>query len=201
MRVTVVLLGEFAGPAAGKDAQVIRAKSRAEGWRHAEGDVVAFFDTRYEPGTEWLAAAGKADIVGGQVLPGEGYDWAGWVYYVIEYGWKGKLAEGNIAYRRNNAGDIDAFAEGEYDARMDVRLIRPPSFSAYLRERYAASRTWGARHVRPSRAILRVALPLMVLARTPWWRRPLTLPGVVLISLVMAWGEMVGALDGKVDSG
>ena len=115
---------------------------------------------------------------------------------MVEYGWKGRLAEGNVCYRR------DAVTKtGTHDRRMDVRLVRPPSFGKYLGERYRLSRDWGARHVRPAAAILRVGLPLVVLARTPWWRKPLTLPGVILISLVMAWGEIVGALDGKVDSG
>lgn len=195
MRVTVVLLGSGPGPAG------IRAESREEGWRLAEGDVVAFFDTRYEAGPDWALALGTADIVGGQVLPGDGYGWTGWVYYVVEYGWKGRLVQGNVAYKRGAVTDIDAFETGQHDSRMDVRLVGPPSFREYLGERYRFSRDWGAKHVPPAAAILRVALPLLVLVRTPWWRKPLTLPGVVLISLVMAWGEMMGSLDGKVNSG
>ena len=203
MRVTVVLLGTGPGPVFGDGITVLRAGSREEGWRLATGDVVAFFDTRYEAGAEWVRALGTADTIGGHVLPGDGYGWAAWVYYVVEYGWKGRLAAGNVAYRWRTIADFDEFAPGDgaHDARMDVRLARTPSFQEYLIERYRFSRAWGARHVRPSAAILRVALPLMVLARTPWWRKPLTLPGVVLISIVMAWGEMTGSLDGKVNSG
>ena len=199
MRVTVILLGEGPGPAG---VVGVRAANREEGWRQADGDVVAFFDTRYEAGPKWSAALGTADTVGGAVLPGDGYGWAQWVYYVVEYGWKGRLAAGNIAYRRGAVSDIDAFVfgGGTVDDRMNVRLVRAPSFGDYLGDRYRFSRMWGSKYVRPAAAILRVALPMLVLARTPWWRKPLTLPGVLLISLVMAWGEMIGALDGKVKS-
>ena len=202
MRVTVVLLGEGAGPCLPEGVAVVRAGSREEGWARAAGDVVAFFDTRYEAGPEWALALGAADTVGGYVCPGDRYGWAEWVYYVVEYGWAERLAAGNVAYRRGAVEEIDALLPGAgvHDARMDVRLARAPGFGAYLRERYAYSRDWGARHVRPWAAVLRVALPLLVLARVPWWRRPLTLPGVVVVSVVMAFGEAAGALNGKVNS-
>jgi hypothetical protein len=54
--------------------------------------------------------------------------------------------------------------------------------------------------VSPWAAVLRVGLPLLVLARVPWWRRPSTLPGVAVVSVVMAVGEAAGALNGKVNS-
>lgn len=200
MRVTVVLLGDGVGPGLPEGVVVVRAESREDGWARADGEVVAFFDTRYEAGPEWARALGAADTVGGYVRPGDGHGWAEWVYYVVEYGWAERLAAGNVAYRRGAVERIDALMPGEgvHDARMDVRLARAPGFGAYLRERYAYSREWGARHVRPWAAVLRVALPLLVLARVPWWRRPLTLPGVVVVSVVMAFGEAVGALNGKV---
>ncbi len=202
VRVTVVLFGNGEGPRLAADVTVLRAASREEGWARAGGDVVAFFDTRYEAGPEWELALGVADTVGGYVRPGDRYGWAEWVYYVVEYGWAERLAAGNVAYRRGAVERIDPLLPGAgvHDARMDVRLARAPGFGAYLRERYAYSRDWGARYVSPWAAVLRVGLPLLVLTRVPWWRRPLTLPGVVVVSAVMAVGEAAGALNGKVNS-
>jgi hypothetical protein len=200
LRVAVVLLGDGPGPVG------IRAANRLDGWARAEGDVVAFFDTRYEAGPLWsLAAESAASVVGGYVLPADSYAWAGWVYYVVEYGWRPRLAAGNVAYRRASVSQIEEMVvgEGAHDARMDVRLARPPSFTSYWRERYRFSFDWGSAYVRPSVALLRVGLPLVVLARTTWWRKPLTLPGVILIGCVMAVGEMAGSLlggSGKVSS-
>ncbi len=65
MRVTVVLLGTGPGPVFGDGITVLRAGSREEGWRLADGDVVAFFDTRYEAGVEWGEALGTAPVVFG----------------------------------------------------------------------------------------------------------------------------------------
>ena len=202
VRVTVVLLGNGEGPRLAAGTEVLRAGNREEGWARAGGDVVAFFDTRYEAGPEWALALGAADTVGGYVRPGDGYGWAEWVYYVVEYGWAERLAAGNVAYRRGAVERIDPLLPGTgvHDARMDVRLARAPGLGAYLRERYAYSREWGARQVSPWAAVLRVGLPLLVLARVPWWRRPSTLPGVVVVSVVMAVGEAAGALNGKVNS-
>lgn len=202
MRVTVVLLGDGAGPRVSANLDVLRAGSREEGWAQAAGGVVAFFDTRYEAGPEWELALGAAATVGGYVRPGDGYGWAEWVYYVVEYGWAERLAAGNVAYRRATVPRIDPQLPGPgvHDPRMDVRLMRVPGFGPYLRERYAYSREWGARHVPPWSAVLRIGLPLLVLARVPWWRKPLTLPGVMVVSLVMALGEAAGSANGKVNS-
>jgi hypothetical protein len=202
LRVTVVLLGSGTGPKLSAAVETIRSGSREEGWAKAQGEVVAFFDTRYAAGEEWEAALSGADTVGGYVWPGEGYGWAAWIYYVVEYGWARRLAAGNVAYRRVAVKGIDPLVPGEglHDRRMDVRLARTPEFGEYLRERYAYSWKWGARNVRPVAALLRVFLPLLVLARVPWWKRPLTLPGVMVVSLVMAWGEAMGSLNGKVNS-
>ncbi len=159
----------------------------------------AYLDERYEPGPRWDEAAFESPgTVGGRVLPGENHGWAQWVYYVVEYGWKPRLAAGNIAVDAA-AGPPDPFdpGPGRLDPRMDVRLVRAPAFPAYLRERYRFSRDWGARRVPRWAAPLRLALPLLVLVRTPWWRRPATLPGVVVISLVMAAGEIAGSLRGR----
>ena len=170
--------------------------SRTRAYARAGGDVVAFLDTRYEQGPNWMLAAGKAPIVGGRVLPGPGYAWAGWVYYVVEYGWRERLAVGNVAYLRRTIEFIDEYNPGSglVDYRMDVRLTHTPSFREYLRERFEFSKQWGALKVPKRAAILRLALPLLVILRSPWWRKPATLPGVVVISFVMMAGEISGSL-------
>lgn len=206
LRLTVVLLGDGPGPLVGGDAEVLRAPTRRAGWQQAKGDVVAFFDTRYEADAEWEQALGTADRVGGFVCPGDNYDWAAWVYYVVEYGWGSRMAAGNVAYRRSGTASIDEWDPGSglHDPRMDVRLARPPKWSAYLRERYRFSKMWGQRNVTPAAGFLRIGLPLQVLFQVPWWRKPTTLPGVFFISLVMASGEIAGSWtggDGKLNPG
>lgn len=194
---SLVLLGDGPGPSAGADVEVIRAVSRTEGWRRATGERVAFFDTRYEAGAGWAEAAFAGDGVrGGCVLPGEGYGWAAWVFYVVEYGWKGRLAAGNIVYGRGDFRDELAPGPGRVEERMNVRLARTPGFAEYLGERYRYSKEWGARHVSRKAAVLRLALPLVVLARSPWWRKPATLPGVAAVSVAMMCGEIYGSLRG-----
>lgn len=202
MRVTVALLGSGPGPILSPTAQAVRVASREAGWAAVQGGVLAFFDTRYEAGAEWESALGSCGTVGGYVWPGAGYGWSAWVYYVVEYGWARRLAAGNVAYQREAVSSIDPLLPGEgvHDPRMDVRLARTPAFGEYLRERFSYSWNWGALRVRPAAALLRVLLPVLVLARVPWWRRPLTLPGVVIVSVVMAWGEAMGSLNGKVKS-
>jgi hypothetical protein len=181
--------------------EVIRAESRNEGWARANGDAVAFFDTRYAAGPSWWSAVNPSGTVGGYVLPLNRYDWAGWVYYVVEYGWKQRLVAGNIVYPRSAAQTFDSLLPGggRHDARMDVRLLTPPGFHAYLQERLRYSREWGRRNVPKSRAFLRAGLPLLILGRTPWWRKPATLPGVLIVSLAMAWGEFTGSLGATLD--
>lgn len=202
MGVSLVLLGDGPGPAVGADVEVIRAGSRTEGWRRATGERVAFFDTRYEAGAEWAAGAfgDGAGVRGGRVLPGDGYGWAAWVYYVVEYGWKPRLAAGNIVYGRGDFQDELEPGPGQLEPRMDVRLARVPGFRAYLGERDRYSREWGARHVSRGAAALRLGLPLLVLLRVPWWRKPATLPGVFIVSLVMMWGEIAGSFGRVEDS-
>ena len=185
MRVTLVLLGDGPGPAVPTSWEMVRRREEAT------GEVVAVFDTRYEAGPQWAEPVGSVSAVGGRVLPAPGYTWSAWLYYVIEYGWESRIAEGNVARKRG------AVSEGVLDARMDVHLARPPTFGAYVKERFALSRDWAARHLTPITGLLRIALPILVLLRVPWWRKPSTLPGVVLMSLVMAAGEIAGSWRGR----
>ncbi|MBM3784763.1 MAG: hypothetical protein FJW30_10410 [Acidobacteria bacterium] len=194
MRVTLVRL-RGKGPA--RDLAVHEqygAATRRQGWERATGDVVAFLDDRYDQGPEWLAAAGSGGAVGGVVLPGDALGYAGWLYYVIEYGWRQRLAAGNIAYPKpGRAPDEIDPGPARLDPRMAVRLIRYPSLAGYVRERFEYSKAWGARHVSRPESVLRLALPFLLLARTPWWKRPAVFPGVVVMSVVMAVGEIAGS--------
>lgn len=199
MPMTVLLLGDGPPPPLPDTAQVLRAPTRGEGLAKTPKGPLAVFDTRYQAGAQWGEAAAAGRTAGGHVLPGDNYGWADWLYYVMEYGWKPHLAAGNIVYTPEDRHNLDEWGPltGIHDPRMDVRLRRGPAFTAYLRERYALSFRWGAAHVHPAAALLRLGLPVLVLVRTPWWRRPATLPGVAIMSLVMACGEMAGSLTGR----
>lgn len=192
MRITVILLGQGPAPTMPPDVEVLRAKSRIDGWRVATGQRVAFFDTRYQAGDGWSKGLSSIGTVGGVVQPLGSLTWAGWVYYIVEYGWQKKLVAGNICY--DKPADLDELdpGSGVILEEMTVSLCHAPGFSDYIAERFEYSFRWGRERVNGFAALLRLALPLLVLLRVPWWRRPSTLPGVLVISLVMAAGELVG---------
>jgi hypothetical protein len=91
MPVTVILLGDGPAPGLPPDVEILHVADRREGWKRASGSRIAVFDTRYSAGPDWTAGLHAQGTVGGVVLPGKDLAWSGWVYYVIEYGWRRQL--------------------------------------------------------------------------------------------------------------
>jgi hypothetical protein len=195
MPVTVILLGDGPAPGLPPDVEILHVADRREGWKRASGSRIAVFDTRYSAGPDWTAGLHAQGTVGGVVLPGKDLAWSGWVYYVIEYGWRRQLVAGNVCLDRSLLPDEFDPGPGAILKEMAVHLENAPNVTSYVRERFTFSYRWGRARVSPFAAPLRIFLPFLVCWRSPWWRKPSTLPGVIFMSLVMAAGEIFGGLS------
>ena len=229
MKLSVILIDGTTAPeyVSNSEVEFYPVPKWGMGFEQARGERVAVLSERYRIGPAWLQTAmnTRSAITWGMVEPDSEVS----PYYLLEYSHllnegiqEPSIAPGgNVVYHRDavsviKPGDflreVDFHKElaglsANFDPRLNVRLIAPPPWPQYRRERWAASFQWAQTHHQGVADLLtRLALPPVLVGRiarrvhidgryrAAFWRG---LPRIIEGSVVQMSAEISGILAGN----